>query len=331
MPLSPSDRALGDLLVARDVITLPQFDEAVRLAETWNVRLTDAVLSRAWMAPDRLYEGLAFHFDLPFVDLVHEAPDAALLRAEDADFYARSLMMPWRRREGRIVIATANPGPETVLAARRRWGAAIEFVVSTKFGIVWAVQAAFDPALSHQAVFALAERDPLLSARTVFTPGQLVFVFVLLSAVFAGLAIAPLATLVVLNLVMGAFYLGNFVFKGLLVAIGGGRSTERDVSVEIAARALRDDELPVFTVLVPMFREPQMLPRLAEPLRALDYPLGKLDIKLVLEAEDEETIAVAQTLGLEGVFEVIRVPPSKPQTKPKACNFALRLPAANIW
>ena len=94
------------------------------------MRLTDAVLSRAWMAPDRLYEGLAFHFDLPFVDLVHEAPDAALLRAEDADFYARSLMMPWRRREGRIVIATANPGPETVLAARRRWGAAIEFVVS---------------------------------------------------------------------------------------------------------------------------------------------------------------------------------------------------------
>ena len=123
---------------------------------------------------------------------------------------------------------------------------------------------------------------------------------------------------------MGAFYLGNFVFKGLLVAVGGGRSTERDVSIEIAARALRDDELPVFTVLVPMFREPQMLPRLAESLRALDYPLGKLDIKLVLEAEDEETIAVAQTLGLEGVFEVIRVPPSQPQTKPKACNFALR-------
>jgi hypothetical protein len=47
MPLSPSDRALGDLLAARDIITLPQLDEAVSLAETWNVRLTDAVLWRA--------------------------------------------------------------------------------------------------------------------------------------------------------------------------------------------------------------------------------------------------------------------------------------------
>ncbi len=182
----------------------------------------------------------------------------------------------------------------------------------------------FDQALSHRAVFELAEQDPEMSARTVFTPAQAVFCFSLLTAFMAGLVFAPLTTLIVLNVVMGIFYLGNFIFKGILVSVGGGRSTERDMSIEIAARALRDDELPVFTVLVPMFREPQMLPRLAEGLRALDYPLGKLDIKIVLEAQDEETIEVARTLGLEGVFEILRVPPSQPQTKPKACNFALR-------
>jgi cellulose synthase/poly-beta-1,6-N-acetylglucosamine synthase-like glycosyltransferase len=324
MALSTSDRALGDLLVARDIITLPQLDEAVNLAEAWNVRLTDAVLSRAWMLPENLYRGLAFHFDLAFVDLVDEPPERALLRAEDTDFYVRELTIPWRRRDGRLMIATANPGPDTVLAARRRWGAAVDFVVTTKFALVWAVQAAFDPALSHRAVFELAEQDPAMSARTVLTPGQAIVGFALLTVLMAGFIVAPLATLIVLNIVMGLFYLGNFVFKGILVSVGGARSAERDMSIEIAARALSDDELPVFTVLVPMFREPQMLPRLAEALRALDYPLGKLDIKLVLEADDRETIAVAQTLGLEGVFEIIRVPPSKPQTKPKACNFALR-------
>ena len=324
MPLSPSDRALGDLLVARNIISLPQLDEATNLAETWNVRLTDAVLSRAWMHPEDLYQGLASHFDLQLVDLVNDPPDVKLLRAQDADFYARELTIPWQRRDGRLMIATAMPGPETVLTARRRWGAAIEFVVASKFGVVWAVQEAFDRALSHRAVFELAERDPAMSARTILTPGQDAFGFALLTALMAGLLFAPLATLIVLNVVMGLFYLGNFLFKGILVSVGGGRSTERDMSIEIAARALRDDELPVFTVLVPMFREPDMLPRLAEALRRLDYPLGKLDIKLVLEADDHATIEVAQTLGLEGVFEIIRVPPSAPQTKPKACNFALR-------
>jgi glycosyltransferase XagB len=87
---------------------------------------------------------------------------------------------------------------------------------------------------------------------------------------------------------------------------------------------LTDAELPIFTVLVPMYREAESLPMLAQSLRQLDYPLGKLDIKLVLEADDHDTIEVARTLGLEGVFEIIRVPPSHPQTKPKACNFALQ-------
>jgi cellulose synthase/poly-beta-1,6-N-acetylglucosamine synthase-like glycosyltransferase len=324
VPLAPSDRALGDLLAARNIITLPQLDEATRLAETWNVRLTDAVLARAWIRPEDLYRGLASHFDLAFVDLIDEPPDINLLRAQDADFYARELIIPWQRRGGRLIVATAVPGPDTVLAARRRWGAGIDFAVASKFSLVWAVQEAFDPTLSRRAVFDLAERDPTMSARTVMTAGQAAFGFALLTALMAGLAFAPVGTLIALNIVMGVFYLGNFVFKGILISVGGGRSTERDMSVEIAARALRDDELPVFTVLVPMFREGAMLPRLAEALRRLDYPLGKLDIKLVLEADDHATLEVAQTLGLEGVFEIIRVPPSEPKTKPKACNFALR-------
>ncbi len=85
MPLSPSDRALGDLLVGRRVITLPQLDEAVDLAERWNVRLGDALLSRNWMDPRLYYEAYAQNFDLPFVDLIREPPDRELLRAADAD------------------------------------------------------------------------------------------------------------------------------------------------------------------------------------------------------------------------------------------------------
>jgi cellulose synthase/poly-beta-1,6-N-acetylglucosamine synthase-like glycosyltransferase len=324
MSLSPSDRALGDLLVARGVLSLPQLDEAVGLAETWRVSLGDAILSRNWADPAVYYQAVAFHYQLPFVDLIRDAPDPALLVTADADTYARRLTIPWSRRDGHIVIATANPGPDVVLFARERWGADIEFVVASKFDIVWAVQTAFADALSHCAVYQLAERNPEFSAQQVFTPAQVIFAYLLVTILMLGLALSPIATLVALNVVLSLFYLGNFLFKGILVSIGGARSADRDESIAIAARMLRDDELPVFTVLVPMFREPKILPMLARSLRQLDYPLGKLDIKLVLEASDHETIAVASTLGLEGVFEIIRVPPSQPQTKPKACNFALQ-------
>ena len=43
---------------ARRIITLAQLDEAVRLAERWNVRLGDAILSRNWIDPQALLRGL---------------------------------------------------------------------------------------------------------------------------------------------------------------------------------------------------------------------------------------------------------------------------------
>ena len=322
--LSSSDRALGDLLVARRVLSLPQLDEATALAETWHVRLGDAILSRNWADPALYYQAVAFHYELPFVDLIMDPPDRTLLSAADAEIYARNLTIPWKHRDGKLMIATAEPGSETVLFARKRWGADIAFVVVSKFDIVWAVQGAFDDALSHRAVYELAELNPELSAKQVFTPGQVVFGYVLLTALLMGIALAPIATLITLNVMMSVFYLGNFVLKGALVVAGSADLSDKNDLVAIEARAISDEELPVFTVLVPMYKEPEMLPLLARSLRDLDYPLGKLDIKLVLEAGDVETIEVASKLGLEGVFEIIRVPPSHPQTKPKACNFALQ-------
>lgn len=322
--LTPSDSALGDLLVARRVLTLAQHDEIVRLAEKWHVRLGDAVLSKNWADPAIYYQTIAHHFDLRVVDLIAEPPDPSLLSAVDAGLYAHKLLIPWQRRGANIVIATAEPGPAAILYARERWGSAIEFVIASKFDIVWAVQTAFADPLSHHAVNELRDHDSEMSAHQVFTPAQIIIGYGALTSVFIGFALAPVATLIAVNLLASFFYLGNFVFKGILVSVGGARSTDEDEVLAIQARALSEDELPTYTILVPMFRESEMLPHLADSLRKLDYPLGKLDIKLVLEAEDTETIEVARKLGLEGVFEVIRVPPSLPQTKPKACNFALK-------
>ncbi len=143
MSLSPSDRALGDLLVGRRIITLPQLHEAVDLAERWNLPLGDALLSRNWMDPRLYYEAYAQNFDLPFVDLIRDPPDIQLLQAPDIELYTSRLTMPWRRRDGLLFIATAEPGPETILFARARWGADIEFVVVSKSDIVITTRTAF--------------------------------------------------------------------------------------------------------------------------------------------------------------------------------------------
>ena len=115
------------------------------------------------------------------------------------------LTVPWLRRDGRVLVATAAPGPETILFARQRWATAIDLVIAPKFDIVWAVQSAFADTMSRRAVMALAERDPALSARDVFTPAQIMVGYALVSGLLAGLAFAPIPTLVALNVMMSLF------------------------------------------------------------------------------------------------------------------------------
>jgi cellulose synthase/poly-beta-1,6-N-acetylglucosamine synthase-like glycosyltransferase len=60
-------------------------------------------------------------------------------------------------------------------------------------------------------------------------------------------------------------------------------------------------------------------------LSALDYPAPKLDIKLVIEADDEGTREALAGLRLPGGHQVIVAPPGAPRTKPRALNVALPL------
>ena len=87
--------------------------------------------------------------------------------------------------------------------------------------------------------------------------------------------------------------------------------------------ALEDGALPVYTVLLPLYHEPQVAKKLMRAMTALDYPADRLDIKLLLEEDDQDTRRQAEEAGLPPGVEVIVVPHSLPKTKPKACNHGL--------
>lgn len=86
---------------------------------------------------------------------------------------------------------------------------------------------------------------------------------------------------------------------------------------------IADHELPVYTVICPLYREGAVVRQLVAAIRALDYPLEKLDVKLVVEADDQETQQAVAMLDLGQPFTVIIAPPTGPRTKPKALNAAL--------
>ena len=92
------------------------------------------------------------------------------------------------------------------------------------------------------------------------------------------------------------------------------------------AKDISDDceaELPVYTILVPLYKEAVVFHQLVSSLSTLDYPHNKLEIILLLEADDQETIKAVKNHPLPSYFCLFIVPAGYPRTKPRACNFGL--------
>jgi cellulose synthase/poly-beta-1,6-N-acetylglucosamine synthase-like glycosyltransferase len=129
--------------------------------------------------------------------------------------------------------------------------------------------------------------------------------------------------MIIFAILANSFYFCTILFKFFLFQLGMLRPRNSKQS-EKAAKALKDKDLPTYTILIPLFQEAATLPSMLSGLRKLDYPKTKLDVKFICEADDKETIEAAKALQAEYFIEIIRVPYSLPRTKPKACNYALR-------
>lgn len=321
----PSQQLLGKVLLSSGVVDAGQLEAALEAAAAWNVPLGQAVLALGYARPPQLYRTLADHLRLPFVDVLKNPPPADLFDGQGFDFYIAAECIPVAHDGARTTFATPDPLAAAQTIAHRRslgiWTPTgdIAFAITSRLDVLWTLQAQFDPRIEHNARDALTEHDPINSAQLGLTRPQRLIFLALVAALAGGFTLWPFVTAAVLNLVFGLFFIAVLALRAASIPIGLAARAARPAQV-----VLPDDaDLPVYTIIVPLFREADVLPLLAEGLRALDYPRAKLDIKLVLEADDLETVDKAKSLGLESYVEFIRVPPSSPRTKPKACNYAL--------
>ena len=321
-PTSPRRLPIGEHLIRQGLLTQEQLAQALLLQKKWGSRLGDIILAKGWVKAFAFYNSLADYHDKVFIDLIKLPPDPALQNMHDLGLYNRLLFMPWRVENGITLIATADPNEEVTALAQARFGEAIDFVITSKFDIMWQLQSNHDEHFTHNAIRKLAEQAPSHSASTVFTQSQIVVAVAIISVILLLMALSPMETLIGVNLVVAAALLMTTVMRLGLAWVGSNRHIDVKVT-DHQVKLVNDDELPVYTILMPMYKEEAILPFLAQAMRNLDYPLSKLDIKLVLEQDDNGTIEAAKRLGLESFFEIIRVPTSFPKTKPKACNYAL--------
>ena len=173
-----------------------------------------------------------------------------------------------------------------------------------------------------ESIHDLQRRLPDMSAAGTVSIGQRRLFTGLVALVVIGLLAQPSNTLVVLAALAVLLYVGSFLYRVRLIHWAIKSPALVRVSDD-QALALSDRELPMYTILVPAYREPEVIGRLLDHIDALDYPRDKLDVKVLLEADDEATIDAVCAHDIGPHVDVVLVPFAEPRTKPKALNYGL--------
>jgi hypothetical protein len=174
-----------------------------------------------------------------------------------------------------------------------------------------------------QAVSGLARQRPACSAAGTIWIWQIIAAAVAVGLIAGGFSVLPYATLAALSGVIAIPFLCVTLLR--VISLREVLASSRTEIRRLGWNSERPPEtLPLYTILVPLFREVKVLPGLIQSLQALVYPRTKLQILLVLESIDIETQAAVLAMRLPGNFRVVIVPDQVPRTKPKALNYAVQ-------
>lgn len=311
---------LGEMLVRKGAITQSQLDEGLKFQRKSGGRLGDILLSLKFISTEDLYKQIAIQYKLGRTGIQVNLKESRKLPFSIA-------------QDGNCVIVNQQPN-RYLLAVEHRLdakrlaeiehyvGKPVEMVLAsqTEIDTYWSYVYAED--LTEETTFKLAKEDPENSAQRTFTNAQLYFGIIIAAVSVASMLLFRLTAIVALISLTEGVFLVLMLFKMYISWKGATVDSQIRVTKEELI-AIDERNLPIYTILVPMYKEKEIASRLYRSLEAIDYPKDKLDIKLILEANDTETIKLVKTLDLPSYYSVLIIPDSQPKTKPKACNYGL--------
>ncbi|MFP4643865.1 MAG: glycosyltransferase family 2 protein [Spirochaetales bacterium] len=313
-------------ILRRKVATRDQIRYAREQADVWSIGLAEALVTYAGVDPVHVAEAEADELGMDCLagrpNEILNLLDVGMLRAVGRHAALRLGALPLRRRRRKLEFITVRPDNR---AARSFFAEELGYEAFREALVTWAdviacLQYVFRDELAADALN--RGRKPEQTAERTASPAQLASATLGVLALVTFGALWPLGTLRIAGSVLIVAYVSVFVFRFLLAGMGSMEDVLVDVSDEELA-AMKDQNLPVYTVLLPMYRESASLPQLVRGIKALDYPIHKLDVIVLLEEGDDEMTEALARYPIPASWTILRVPAGVPRTKPRACNYGM--------
>ncbi|PJD92727.1 MAG: hypothetical protein CK424_03870 [Legionella sp.] len=269
------------------------------------------------------YTALAHQYDLPFRSLSALTVTPHLLQTDKRSEYIRLQAIPISQTKNTLTVATANPTPKNIKKINDFLGKTVQnikYVVASMQDISAILASRFETEYAHIITHGRDDLDIEHSASYTFSWAI---------RIFLGISLFLLLFAAVGNFFYTALWVNAFLGAGTLIIMsykmGLMLHTWRYLKPGQDIHLPPQTTLPMYTVLIPLLREKKgTIALLLDALNRLDYPPEKLDIKLLLEQDDQKTLAALQHFDLPWYYHILLVPPGTPRSKPRACNYGLQ-------
>ncbi|MFN3971824.1 MAG: glycosyltransferase family 2 protein [Gemmobacter sp.] len=283
--------------------------------------LVDILLAQGLGDEGALYSVMARHWRVPLVNPAGLPPEPGLIDRFGAERALRHHLLPWRNAGRTVVVLAAHPEDFTTHRAELEASLGpVTLALAPAHQIERAILASHGPSLARAAELSVPARD---SSRTWTAESARRWLGLVGVAAAALLWVAPQVPLILLVAWVLVTLMLTVGLKAA-AALASLRAPTPAGTPPVIAR------LPVVSVMVALYREAGIAPRLIRRLEALDYPRDLLDVVLVVEAEDSLTRDALARAGLPPWMRVVAVPPGRVKTKPRALNYAMGLCRGSI-
>jgi hypothetical protein len=288
---------------------------------------------------------LADLLGIPYIKNDSLAEEKGFVSVLPYGFLKDNLIVPLEIDNKSAKFATANPFNRVGLTIlkeiiEKKWD--LKVYVASLEAIEKAIEHVYNELHKDSALLDLHYLHPDESAYKVLVPWQkrLIMLMATVFLIFSIISYPVSLTLFFTIINVSYFVINPFRWY---VASKGVRNRHRTTFVSDSdVEKLKDESLPTYTILVPLYKESKVLSQIMGNIYKIDYPKDKLDVKILFEENDEETLIEARRLGLFGnpqarlahiapklyrnylkIFDPIIVPEEQIKTKPRACNYGL--------
>lgn len=321
------------ILTEMGVLTSADLMRALTIQKRQNARLGDILRAHGMASEEAIVHALALQQQTTVLNTANSQPDPRLIDRLGPTRCLRMGCLPWRRAGSVTLIATA--APDRFAEQRGELEAAlgpVAMVVISESDLHRALIGSRRNLLTLMAETCVRAEESCRS----WNARRFSLVLGAALALLVGSAlVAPLVSFLALfGVVLLALSLGTALRVAAAVtqlrSLRRARRAMQGEGAPCPAAEAPFERKPVVSMIVPLFREPNIAPRLVARLGALTYPRELLDVMLVVEEDDHLTRAALARSRLPQWVRVIPVPDSTLRTKPRALNYALNFARGSI-